>query len=325
MQKNGNLLDIDDSLSSGDEAVTNDIPDEEKLKLWAGVIEKADGELAKEFHALFNSGNFRKNPPEDNVHIKEEIASPGMVDDGQNLQEAGDDEEVEERDKMILMSMVRDEMRKLKKEKSQKKTYTSGDLINRRTFDDLNPLKNDFYVESDPHSEDELEESMAYDYKKLNNSCKNININNSNSNNSSNINSNSSNKCSLFRGAVLNLESAFLLCETMGHLGAQFTYFQTECLQGILQRLDIFFRLNNANNNTTNNTNHFKKQYFEYYEFLVRAINGLICLGEYAFREFLPYCHMVEYKHFPEFFLTYVSVSIIFFFKNIIKYNNSKI
>lgn len=262
---------------------------EERLKRWEGVLETAEGELAKEFNALFNSGNFsKKPPPEDSnsVHIKEEPKA-----------ETEDDVE-EERDKMILMSLVEDELRKMKQKESLQKTYISGDLINRRTFDDLNPLTNDFYVEPDPHSEDELEESMAYDYKKLNDS----------------FSSSNSNKCSLFRGAVLNLESAFLLCETMGHLGAQFTYFQTECLQGILQRLDIFFRLNNANNKNT--TNHFKR-YFDYYEFLVRAINGLICLGEYAFREFLPYCHMVEYKHFPEVFLSFVSVSIFLYFSHL--------
>lgn len=282
------MLNCDDSSSSSDGEVTEDIPEEERIKQWEDVIEKADNELAKEFNALFNSGNFsKKPPPEDNVNTKEETSA---------------DDEGEERDKMILMSLVKDELRKIKKQESLQKTYTSGDLINRRSFHVLNPLTNDFYVEPDPHSEDELEESMAYDYKKLNDS----------------FSSSNSNKCSLFRGAVLNLESAFLLCETMGHLGAQFTYFQTECLQGILQRLDIFFRLNNANNNNQNNkttttNNHFKR-YFEYYEFLVRAINGLICLGEYAFREFLPYCHMVEYKHFPEVFLSFVSVSIFFSF-----------
>lgn len=255
--------------------------------MWESVIENAEGDLAKEFNALFNSGNFSKKPPPEDinsVHIKKE-PTPET-----------EDVEAEERDKMFLMSLVEDELKKMKQTESLKKTYISGDLINRRTFDDLNPLTNDFYVEPDPHSEDELEESTAYDFRKLNDS----------------FSSSNSNKSSLFRGAVLNLESAFLLCETMGHLGSQFTYFQTECLQGILQRLDIFFRLNNANNNTTN---HFKR-YFDYYEFLVRAINGLICLGEYAFREFLPYCHMVEYKHFPEVFLSFVSVS---FFTLILK------
>lgn len=274
--------DADDD-SSSNEAVTVDIPVEDRLKMWEGVIENAEGDLAKEFNALFNSGNYsKKPPPEDSVHIKEE---PRPVTE--------DVDEEEDRETMMIMSLVEDELKKMKQTETLKKTYISGDLINRRTFDDLNPLTNDFIVEPDPHSEDELEESTAYDLRKLNDS----------------FSSSNSNKCSLFRGAVLNLESAFLLCETMGHLGAQFTYFQTECLQGILQRLDIFFRLNNANNNNT--TNHFKR-YFDYYEFLVRAINGLICLGEYAFREFLPYCHMVEYKHFPEVFLSFVSVSIFF-------------
>ncbi|XP_055918099.1 uncharacterized protein LOC129950248 [Eupeodes corollae] len=72
------------------------------------------------------------------------------------------------------------------------------------------------------------------------------------------------------------------LCETIGFFGAVNEFFNTECMHLILRRLQAFFDK--------------KKTYFwpSDYEFISRAIRGLFALGEYAFREFIPFMPMMN-------------------------------
>ncbi|XP_055839846.1 uncharacterized protein LOC129907593 [Episyrphus balteatus] len=79
----------------------------------------------------------------------------------------------------------------------------------------------------------------------------------------------------------VDLELVDDLCETIGLIGAINEFFNTECMHLILRRLESFFD---------------KKKIFSSsdYEFISRAIRGLFALGEYAFREFIPYMKMMN-------------------------------
>ncbi|XP_030384172.1 uncharacterized protein LOC115631539 isoform X2 [Scaptodrosophila lebanonensis] len=77
------------------------------------------------------------------------------------------------------------------------------------------------------------------------------------------------------------------LCETIGHLASQSGYLQSECLFLIKRRLARFFEGREVCSERD-------------YKYISRAVRGLLALGEYAFREFIPYIYKLNVADIPE-------------------------
>ncbi|KAH8266493.1 hypothetical protein KR044_008054 [Drosophila immigrans] len=77
------------------------------------------------------------------------------------------------------------------------------------------------------------------------------------------------------------------LCETIGQLADQSGFFQAECLFLIKRRLARFFEGREVCSERD-------------YKYISRAIRGLIALGEYAFREFIPYIYKLNVEAIPD-------------------------
>ncbi|XP_065357227.1 uncharacterized protein Saf6 [Calliphora vicina] len=77
------------------------------------------------------------------------------------------------------------------------------------------------------------------------------------------------------------------LCETLGHLAAINGYFQSECLYHVTRRLERFFEGRFISTERD-------------YNYISRAVRGLIALGEYAFREFIPFLYKLKADDIPE-------------------------
>ncbi|KAM8718157.1 hypothetical protein ACLKA7_004805 [Drosophila subpalustris] len=77
------------------------------------------------------------------------------------------------------------------------------------------------------------------------------------------------------------------LCETIGQLAEQSGYLHDECLFLIKRRLARFFEGRDVCSERD-------------YKYISRAIRGLIALGEYAFREFIPYIYKLNVHDIPE-------------------------
>ncbi|XP_023170512.2 uncharacterized protein LOC111599165 isoform X2 [Drosophila hydei] len=76
------------------------------------------------------------------------------------------------------------------------------------------------------------------------------------------------------------------LCETLGQMAAQSGYLHSECLFLIKRRLARFFEG--------------RAVCSEHFQYISRAIRGLIALGEYAFREFIPYIYKLNVNDVPD-------------------------
>uniref|UniRef100_A0A1I8NY89 Uncharacterized protein n=1 Tax=Stomoxys calcitrans TaxID=35570 RepID=A0A1I8NY89_STOCA len=85
----------------------------------------------------------------------------------------------------------------------------------------------------------------------------------------------------------VELEFVNELCETLGMLGAINGYFQSECLHNIIRRLTRFF-----------NGRTIQKE--RDYNYISRSARGLIALGEYAFREFIPFVYKLNLEDIPD-------------------------
>ncbi|KAH8409510.1 hypothetical protein KR222_007368 [Zaprionus bogoriensis] len=77
------------------------------------------------------------------------------------------------------------------------------------------------------------------------------------------------------------------LCETIGQLAAQSGYLHAECLFLIKRRLDRFFEGREVCSERD-------------FRYISRAVRGLIALGEYAFREFIPYIYKLNVNDIPD-------------------------
>ncbi|XP_030565497.1 uncharacterized protein LOC115765894 [Drosophila novamexicana] len=77
------------------------------------------------------------------------------------------------------------------------------------------------------------------------------------------------------------------LCETIGQMAAQSGYLHAECLFLIKRRLNRFFEGRDVCNERD-------------FKYISRAIRGLIALGEYAFREFIPYIYKLNVNDVPD-------------------------
>nr|XP_016945526.1 uncharacterized protein LOC108021352 isoform X2 [Drosophila suzukii] len=77
------------------------------------------------------------------------------------------------------------------------------------------------------------------------------------------------------------------LCETIGQLASQSGYLQAECLFLIKRRLARFFEGRDVCSERD-------------FKYISRAVRGLIALGEYAFREFIPYIYKLRVEEIPE-------------------------
>ncbi|XP_017046128.2 LOW QUALITY PROTEIN: uncharacterized protein LOC108091444 [Drosophila ficusphila] len=77
------------------------------------------------------------------------------------------------------------------------------------------------------------------------------------------------------------------LCETMGQLASQSGYLHSECLFLIKRRLARFFEGRDVCSERD-------------YKYISRAVRGLISLGEYAFREFIPYIYKLGVEEIPD-------------------------
>ncbi|XP_061388926.1 uncharacterized protein LOC133324056 [Musca vetustissima] len=89
------------------------------------------------------------------------------------------------------------------------------------------------------------------------------------------------------------------LCETLGMLGALNGYFQSECLFHILRRLKRFFRGRVIQKERD-------------YNYISRSVRGLIALGEYAFREFIPFLYKLNVDEVPESLWNDFNISSVF-------------
>ncbi|XP_023303402.2 uncharacterized protein LOC111685374 [Lucilia cuprina] len=89
------------------------------------------------------------------------------------------------------------------------------------------------------------------------------------------------------------------LCETLGHLAAINGYFQSECLYHIVRRLERFFEGRFISTERD-------------YNYISRAMRGLIALGEYAFREFIPFLYKLKAEDIPETLWNDFTVSAVF-------------
>ncbi|EDW03452.1 uncharacterized protein LOC6562267 [Drosophila grimshawi] len=77
------------------------------------------------------------------------------------------------------------------------------------------------------------------------------------------------------------------LCETIGQLAEQSGYLHAECLFLIKRRLARFFEGRDVCSERD-------------FKYISRALRGLIALGEYAFREFIPYIYKLNVNEIPE-------------------------
>ncbi|XP_020800807.1 uncharacterized protein LOC110178126 [Drosophila serrata] len=77
------------------------------------------------------------------------------------------------------------------------------------------------------------------------------------------------------------------LCDTIGQLASQSGYLQAECLFLIMRRLARFFEGRDVCSERD-------------FKYISRAVRGLIALGEYAFREFIPYIYKLRVEEIPE-------------------------
>ncbi|XP_037710811.1 uncharacterized protein LOC119547853 [Drosophila subpulchrella] len=77
------------------------------------------------------------------------------------------------------------------------------------------------------------------------------------------------------------------LCETIGQLASQSGYLQAECLFLIKRRLARFFEGRDVCSERD-------------FKYISRAVRGLIALGEYAFREFIPYIYKLRVEEIPD-------------------------
>uniref|UniRef100_A0A1I8NEM4 Uncharacterized protein n=1 Tax=Musca domestica TaxID=7370 RepID=A0A1I8NEM4_MUSDO len=89
------------------------------------------------------------------------------------------------------------------------------------------------------------------------------------------------------------------LCETLGMLGGLNGYFQSECLFHILRRLKRFFRGRVIQKERD-------------YNYISRSVRGLIALGEYAFREFIPFLYELNVDEVPESLWNDFNLSAVF-------------
>ncbi|EDW45442.1 uncharacterized protein LOC6617299 isoform X1 [Drosophila sechellia] len=77
------------------------------------------------------------------------------------------------------------------------------------------------------------------------------------------------------------------LCETIGQLASQSGYLHAECLFLIKRRLERFFEGRHISSERD-------------FRYISRAVRGLISLGEYAFREFIPYIYKLRVEEIPD-------------------------
>ncbi|XP_011199642.2 uncharacterized protein LOC105223585 [Bactrocera dorsalis] len=89
------------------------------------------------------------------------------------------------------------------------------------------------------------------------------------------------------------------LCDTIGHMATSNGYFQKECIFHITRRLQRFF-----NGRSVSIERDFR--------YISRAVRGLIALGEFAFREFIPFIYKFNVDDVPESFCNDFSLSAVF-------------
>ncbi|CAD6998938.1 uncharacterized protein LOC101461947 [Ceratitis capitata] len=89
------------------------------------------------------------------------------------------------------------------------------------------------------------------------------------------------------------------LCDIIGHLATSNGFFQKECIFHIIRRLQRFF-----DGRCVSTERDFK--------YLSRALRGLVALGEYAFREFIPFIYKFNVDDVPESFWNDFSISAVF-------------
>lgn len=89
------------------------------------------------------------------------------------------------------------------------------------------------------------------------------------------------------------------LCDTIGNLATSNGYFQKECIFHITRRLQRFF-------------NGRRVSIERDFRYISRAVRGLIALGEFAFREFIPFIYKFNVDDVPESFWNDFSLSAVF-------------
>ncbi|XP_014093430.1 uncharacterized protein Saf6 isoform X1 [Bactrocera oleae] len=89
------------------------------------------------------------------------------------------------------------------------------------------------------------------------------------------------------------------LCDTIGHLATSNGYFQKECIFHITRRLQRFFKGRSVSIERD-------------FRYISRAVRGLIALGEFAFREFIPFIYEFNVDDVPESYRNEFSLSAVF-------------
>ncbi|XP_054742643.1 uncharacterized protein LOC129247515 [Anastrepha obliqua] len=89
------------------------------------------------------------------------------------------------------------------------------------------------------------------------------------------------------------------LCKTIGHLAASSGYFQKECLFHITRRLQRFFEGRSVSTERD-------------FKYISRAVRGLVALGEYAFREFIPFIYKFNAENVPDTLWNEFALSAVF-------------
>lgn len=96
------------------------------------------------------------------------------------------------------------------------------------------------------------------------------------------------------------------LCDTIGQLASQSGYFHSECLFLITRRLARYFETRDSCSErgelspSTAFSVAFTQDSHPDLKYVRRAVRGLIALGEYAFREFIPYIYKLQADKIPE-------------------------
>ncbi|KAH8324336.1 hypothetical protein KR074_005788, partial [Drosophila pseudoananassae] len=96
------------------------------------------------------------------------------------------------------------------------------------------------------------------------------------------------------------------LCDTIGQLSSQSGYFHSECLFLITRRLARYFETRDSCSErgelspSTVFSVTFMQDSRSDLKYVRRAVRGLIALGEYAFREFIPYIFKLQANTIPE-------------------------
>ncbi|XP_055381234.1 uncharacterized protein LOC129611855 [Condylostylus longicornis] len=102
-----------------------------------------------------------------------------------------------------------------------------------------------------------------------------------------------------YQAKMVDFQNVDIVCDTLGNLGSQYGYFQTECIYLIQKRMEKFFAIKEVFNDND-------------YQYISRCFRGLIALGEAGIREILPFLEKINPDLINECYLNDFSLAAVF-------------